>query len=419
MFALIDGNSFYASCERVFRPDLQHKPIVVLSNNDGCVITRTAEAKALGIKMGEPYFKLKHLERKHDIQIFSSNYELYADLSRRMMNTVATLVPRTEVYSIDECFADVAGMRDLTQLGTEIRARVLQWVGIPTCVGIAPTKTLAKFCNRLAKKHAQFKGVVNWNDWNENIQGRALNSEEVTEVWGIGRQIGQRLNQMGIYTAGDFARASTPSIRKAFGVVVERTQRELQGISCLEIEEVVPKRQQIIRSRSFGQSVKDIDGLQAALSSHVAEAASQLRKQQSVAATMQVFIHTNRFNTELPQYNGFNTINLPIGTCDTLKLDALAQAVLKQIYKPHYEYKKCGVVLSGIEHSAAQAQLDWLNPGDSEKRLKLMDCLDQLNERFGRKSIGNATGGLTQAWQMKRDSLSPMYTTSFADLLVI
>ena len=431
MYALIDGNSFYASCERVFRPDLAGVPIVVLSNNDGCVVTRTTEAKALGIKMGEPLFKIKHLVRQNRVQVFSSNYELYADMSRRMMNTVATLVPRIEVYSIDECFADLSGMEQYSQfmgsgqntglltLGFSIRARVLQWTGIPTCVGIAPTKTLAKFCNHLAKRHAVFKGVVDWNAWAPAIQQRALASEDVTEVWGIGRQIGLSLNAMGIKTAADLANAPSHTIRKMFGVVVERTQRELQGIECLELEDIAPKRQQIVRSRSFGQPITTLDGLSASLAHHVAEAAQRLRGQGSVTHAIQVFIHTNPFKLDLPQYSGSDCVAIPAGTSDTLKLNQIAQKALKSIFKDGYEFKKCGVVLSGIESSSTQAQLDWIDPGDSDKRIELMRCVDVLNNRFGRGSIKVGTEALNQAWSMRRDKLSPKYTTQFTDLLRI
>lgn len=456
MYALIDGNCFYASCERVFRPDLAGVPIVVLSNNDGCVVTRTAEAKALGIKMGEPLFKIKHLVRQNHVQVFSSNYELYADMSRRMMNTIATLVPRIEVYSIDECFADLTGMEHYAQfigpgqidsnqssafmrvgkmpnqassslgqntgllaLGHNIRARVLQWTGIPTCVGIAPTKTLAKFCNHLAKRHTVFKGVVDWNAWKPAIQQRALASEDVTEVWGIGRQIGRSLNAMGIKTAADLANAPPHSIRKMFGVVVERTQRELQGIECLELEDIAPKRQQIVRSRSFGQPITKLDGLSASLAHHVAEAAQKLREQGSMTHAIQVFIHTNPFKPDLPQYSGSDCVAIPAGTFDTIKLNQIAQKALKSIYKNGYEYKKCGVVLSGIESSSSQAQLDWIDPGDCDKRIELMRCVDKLNNRFGRGSVKLGTEVLNQTWSMRRDKLSPKYTTRFAELLRI
>lgn len=417
MYALVDGNCFYASCERVFRPDIRTKPVIVLSNNDGCVVTRSAEAKALGIKMGEPLFKIKDIVRKHKVVVFSSNYELYGDMSRRMMQTIGTLVPRIEIYSIDECFADIAGMRELTSLGHQIRDRVQMWVGIPTCVGIAPTKTLAKFCNHLAKRHQYFKGVANWNDFDKDIQTRALNSEEITEVWGIGRRIGQSLNTMGIMTAGDFARASTPMIRQKFGVVVERTQRELQGVSCLELEEVRPKRQQLIRSRSFGQSVTDIDGLRAALTHHVAEAAQELREEGGVTHSMQVFIQTNRFKIASPQYFGSDCVNITVGTCDTIKLNEMAQNTLERIFRAGYQYKKCGVVLGGIESSSKQMQMDWLNPGDTDQRMRLMGCIDDLNQRFGRGIVQMGTASRNSGWLMLREKLSPCFTTNVGELL--
>lgn len=419
MYALIDGNCFYASCERVFRPDLTHSAIVVVSNNDGCVVTRTAEAKALGIKMGDPLFKLKHLVRQRRLVVFSSNYELYADLSRRMMNSIATLVPRIEVYSIDECFADLSGMTALLQLGYDIRARVLQWTGIPTCVGIAPTKTLAKFCNHLAKRHAVFRGVVDWNAWAMDVQRRALASEDVTEVWGIGRQIGKAMNGMGIRTAADLVDAPAHTIRKKFGVVVERTQRELQGLSCLELEDVAPKRKQIVRSRSFGQPIASFDGLSAALAHHVSEAAVKLRGQGSVANSIQVFVQTNPFKADTPQYSASHCISIASGTHDTIKLNNAAQAALKLIFKVGFEYKKCGVVLSGIESSTNQVQMDWIDQEDSTSRTELMRCIDGINVRFGKGAIKLATESLNDTWSMRRDKLSPKYTTRFVDLLRI
>ena len=419
IFALIDGNSFYASCERVFRPELRTRPVVVLSNNDGCVITRTTEAKALGIKMGEPYFKIKPLVQRHGVVVFSSNYELYGDLSRRMMETIALLVPQTEIYSIDECFADLTGMCDITSLGHLIRSRVLQWVGIPTCVGIAPTKTLAKFCNHLAKRHAVFKGVVNWLDWSDAIRTRALNSEPVGEVWGIGYRISASLNEMGIATAGDFVRADTATLRKRFGVVVERTQRELQGIPCADMEGHIHDKQQIVRSRSFGKPVSDLDGLRSSLAFHIAEAATDLRAQNSTASLIGVMLRTNPFKPEEPQYKGYLTACLTVGSSDTLKLNHAAQQTLTQIYKSGYAYKKCGVVLMGIESTDSQMQLDWLNPPDSDERKSLMQTIDKINQRYGRHSIRTADQDAGGGWRMRRERLSPCYTTQFEHLLQV
>lgn len=419
MYALIDGNCFYASCERVFRPDLRTSPIVVLSNNDGCVITRTAEAKALGIKMGEPLHKIRPMIKRFGIEVFSSNYELYGDLSRRMMETIATLVPRTEIYSIDECFADVAGMSDLTDLGREIRARVLQWVGIPTCVGIAPTKTLAKYCNHLAKRHTTFKGVVNWNDWSEAIQTRALNSEPASEVWGIGRRISEHLALMNIHTAGDLQRAPTDLIRKTFGVTVERTQHELRGLPCLEFETIAPNKQQLLRSRSFGQALTAIEDIQAALAHHVSEAAEDLRKQACIAYGVGIMLQTNPFNSNDKQYYLNDSTIIQAGTADTRTINNAAQTLLKRGFKTGLKYKKCGVILTALESIDNPKQFDWLNPSDSDNSKVLMSCIDGLNKRFGRGSMMLGDEPLSASWKMQRGHLSPMYTTRFAELLRI
>ena len=422
MYALIDGNSFYASCERVFRPDWWYRPIIVLSNNDGCVVARSAEAKALGIKMGIPLFKIRDIVNQHQVVVCSSNYELYADISRRMMRTIATLAPQIEIYSIDECFADLANMErigTLSNIGHSIRERVLKWTGIPTCVGIAPTKTLAKFCNHLAKKHRQFKGVVDWNAWNHNIRERALKSESVTEVWGIGRQISQALNTMGIYTVLDFVQADPHTLRRKFGVVIERTQRELQGYSCLQLEEVSPKRKQIVRSRSFGQPIGTMEGLASALTHHVADATQKLRDQGGVTHTIQIFIETNRFKPELPQYTATESVSIPSGTSDTIQLNKKAQSALKSIYKAGYQYKKCGIILSGIEDQTIQSQLDWIDPPDDKRSMALMKTLDGINTRFGKSTIQLASEYLDNSWLMRRDQLSPRYTTRFDQLVQI
>ena len=419
MYALVDGNTFYASCERVYRPDLRSKPIVVLSNNDGCVITRSAEAKALGIKMGEPYFKIKPLVQQYQIVVFSSNYELYGDMSRRMMQSIASLVPAIEIYSIDECFADVSGLRNLTELGYAIRERVLQWVGIPTCVGIAPTKTLAKFCNHIAKRHPYFKGVANWHDWEYKRQMRALASEPANEIWGIGRRIGQHLERMNIHSAADFVNAPTPLLRKHFGVVVERIQTELKGIPCDDLQIETVQKQQIMRSRSFGQPVREKQVLRAALAFHAAEAMQELRAQHSVASVIGIVLSTNRFKPDEPQYHAYETTSLPVGTCDTLKANDCIDRLLNQFYKPNFAYKKCGVFLQGIEPNNQQGQLDWLNPPDSDERINLMRTIDQLNKRYGKGSIKTAQQNLSNEWQMRRDRLSPRVTSNLNELLFV
>ncbi|RQW27273.1 Y-family DNA polymerase [Rhodobacteraceae bacterium CH30] len=416
-FALIDGNSFYASCERVFRPDLAKRAIVVLSNNDGCVVTRTHEAKALGIKMGAPYFEVAHLEKRGQLMVFSSNYELYADMSRRMMVAIGSLVPRYEVYSIDECFADLTGMEgDLTALGQQIRARVEQWVGIPTCVGIGPSKTLAKFCNHLAKRHAKLEGVLDWASLAPERQAKALNSEPVSEVWGIGRKLTDQLASMGICTALALADADPALIRSRFGVVVERVVRELQGISCLSLEEVTPQRQQLVRSRSFGERVSAREDLLAAIAHHTAQAAADLRAQGSVAGLIGVQLHTHRFREQDAQYHACDWHALPVPSNDTLTLTSAAIALLNRLYRTGYAYKKTGVTLAALEAGPAR-QIDWLSPDTSPNTAALMHALDSINHRYGRGTLKLAAEALGQRWQMRRERVSPCYTTRFDQLL--
>ena len=420
MFALIDGNSFYASCESVFRPELRGKAIVVLSNNDGCVVTRTLAAKALGIKMGVPYYQVKDLVESGQLTAFSSNYELYADLSRRMMETIASMVPAIEIYSIDEAFADVSGMSGLSTLGRQIKERVWQWVGIPTCVGIAPTKTLAKFCNHLAKRHqAHFGGVLVWTDLAPARQEKAMASEPVTEIWGIGRRIGKKLSEQGIITVLDFAQADTATLRKQFGVVVERTQRELNGLACDELHQSEENKQHIVRSRSFGRCVPDIGTLESAIAHHISSGAQKLREQGTQAHTVGVFIYTNRFREKDPQYHCHRFAVLPQASADTIVLNNIAQSVLKRIYRAGYGYKKCGIELGGIEPAITNVQQDLWLVGDGEKSHKLMDVLDRSNKRYGKGCIKLGSELISTDWHMNRDTLSPCFTTRFTDLCKI
>ena len=420
MFALCDGNSFYASCERVFRPELRNTAIICVSNNDGCVVTRTAEAKRLGIKMGQPLFQLKHFIERGELVAFSSNYELYADLSRRMMQSIASLVPATEVYSIDECFCDVTGMENLNELGQQMRDRVQMWVGIPTCVGIAPTKTLAKFCNHLAKKYqTHFDGVLVWPDLPQERQLKAMASESVDEVWGIGRRIGARLKAQNINTVLDFYKANTAMIRRQFGVVLERTQRELQGIPCDTLHTQEDNRQHIVRSRSFGRTVNDIEALQAAVTHHIADAAAKLRAQGTQAHTVGVFIHTNRFKASDTQYFNQRYAVLPMASADTILLNQAAQNVLQYIFKPNLAYKKCGIELGCIENAKTGVQQDlWLTSA-TEKSIHLMDAWDQIHAKYGKGRVKLGSELLSSDWLMNRDALSPCFTTRFSDLLQV
>ena len=420
MFALCDGNSFYASCERVFRPDLRNTTICVLSNNDGNVVTRTIEAKKLGIKMGTPYFQIKHLVHQGKLVVFSSNYELYANLSMRMMQSLASLVSCMESYSIDEAFLLLDGIEDLHGMGHQIRERVMQWVGIPTCVGIGPTKTLAKFCNHLAKKYPKaLNGVLVWRDLGPERQMKAMASEAVGEVWGIGRRISAKLAEQGIITVWDFYQADTSTLRRQFGVVVERTQRELHGFVCEDLHQQEENKQHIVRSRSFGQTVQDMDTLESAIAHHISSAAAKLREQGTQAHTVGVYINTNRFNDKEPQYFNHRYTTLSMASSDTRVLHQAALSVLKQIYRPGFKYKKCGIELSGIESASTGVQQDlWLQE-PSEKSLVLMQALDQANAKFGRGTIKIGSELMSTDWHMNRDKLSPCFTTRFSDLRVV
>ena len=415
--ALVDCNNFYVSCERVFRPDLKTAPVVVLSNNDGCAVSRSNEAKALGIKMGQPWFECKDLAEKHGILALSSNYALYADMSNRVMSILSDYSPRHEVYSIDESFVDLTGMPKLRELTYSMRERVMAWTGIPVCVGVGPTKTLAKLANHIAKKHPRSKGVFNYNDLSEDQQRRVLSKLEVGEVWGVGRRIAARLAEFNIHTVQDLRAAHTPTLRAEFGVVLEKTQRELQGITCIELEEMIPDKKQIVSSRSFGQSVKDLAVLQDAMSTFVANACVKLRAQGSHASMIQVSLHTNRFRKDLPQYNPCFAVPLTQPTSDSLVVNRWASYLVDRLFKPEYEYKKAGIMLSEIS-PAAQHQTDWLEPTQAADS-RLMDALDGLNRRFGRGTVKVSTQGAYKQWQMKQERKSPSYTTDWLAVPIV
>jgi DNA polymerase V len=409
--ALVDCNNFYVSCERVFRPDLKTTPIVVLSNNDGCAVSRSNEAKALGIRMGQPWFECRELAEEHGVLALSSNYALYADMSNRVMSILSDYSPRHEVYSIDESFVDLTGMPKLRDLTYAMRERVMAWTGIPVCVGVGPTKTLAKLANHIAKKHPRSKGVFNYNDLSEDQQRRVLGKLEVGEVWGVGRRITARLAEFNIHTVQDLRAAHTPTLRAEFGVVLEKTQRELQGITCIELQEMIPDKKQIVSSRSFGQSVKDVAVLKDAMSTFVANACAKLRAQGSHAALIQVSLHTNRFRKDLAQYNPSFAVPLPKPTSDSLLVNRWAGYLVERLFKPEYEYKKAGIMLGEIT-PASLHQSDWLEPTQTTDS-RLMNALDGLNCRFGRGTVKVSTQGAYKEWQMKQERKSPSYTTDW------
>jgi DNA polymerase V len=412
--ALVDCNNFYVSCERLFRPDLAKVPVVVLSNNDGCVVSRSNEAKALGVKMGQPWFECKALAEEYGILAMSSNYALYADLSNRVMNILADYSPRKEVYSIDECFVDLTGIPNLKDVTYSMRERVGKWTGIPVCVGVGPTKTLAKLANHVAKKHPRSKGVFNYNDLSEAQQIKLLSKITVDEVWGVGRKLTKRLAVHGIQTVQDLRQAHAPTLRAEFGVVMEKTQRELLGVACIDLEEHVPDKQQIISSRSFGKPVTELAVIIDALSVFVANATEKLRAQNGQAALVQVFLLTNRFKPEQPQYNPSMAVPLPQPKNDSLVINRWVQHVAGLLWRDGYKYKKAGIMLGDIS-PVTMVQGDLLEPvATSDTRL--MKAIDGLNTRFGRGTIKVSGGGLRGEWGMRQERKSPNYTTDWQAL---
>ena len=335
--------------------------MVVLSNNDGCVVSRSNEAKALGIRMGHPWFECKALAQEHGILAMSSNYALYADLSNRVMNILSQLAPRHEVYSIDECFVDLTGIPKMREVSYTMRERVTKWTGIPVCVGMGPTKTLAKLANHVAKRHPRSLGVFNYNALTEDQKTRLLQRIAVEEVWGVGRKLTQKLALHGVRTANDLRHAHVPTLRAEFGVVMEKIQRELQEVACIELQEIQPDRQQIISSRSFGSMVTELPVLQDALSTFVANACAKLRAQGSHAAVIQVFLQTNRFRKDLPQYMPSLAVPLPYPTNDSLEVNRWASYLCERMFKPEYQYKKAGIMLSEIS-PVTHRQGDLLEP---------------------------------------------------------
>jgi DNA polymerase V len=414
--ALVDCNNFYVSCERVFRPDLMQVPVVVLSNNDGCAVSRSHEAKQLGIRMGQPWFECEQLAQAHGIIALSSNYALYADMSNRVMSILSSFAPQHEVYSIDECFLDLSGMPDLYHLAYRIKERVGRWTGIPVCVGIGPTKTLAKLANHIAKKHPRSKGVFNYNLLSAAQRSKLCQQITVTDVWGIGSKIGQRLAAHHIHTVEDLRRAHTPTLRASFGVTVVRTQAELQGTPCIALQGHTPDKQQIISSRSFGKPVSRLEVMQDALSVFVSNACVKLRAQNSHAAWLQVFFLTNRFRRDQPQYNPSQAVPLPHPTNSTLMINRWAQHLAQHLWRDGYHYHKAGIVLGDISPAGLHQNTLWegdfttpIHPAEQ----RLMQTIDKLNTRFGRGTIQVGSGGLADQWHMRQTRKSPHYTTDW------
>lgn len=420
MFALVDVNNFYVSCERTFNPSLINRPVVVLSNNDGCAVARSNEVKALGVKMGAPWFKLKDLAKQHGIVALSSNYTLYGDMSDRVMTILRNFSPHVEVYSIDECFLGLQGLGKLwptaTDMGQSIRSRIHQWTSLPVCVGFGATKTLAKLANHIAKKQPEFNGVCDLSAMSANQLNTLLSLIEVGEVWGVGRQINQQLNVAGIYTVKALCDTPTTWLRAKFGVVMERISKELQGISCLSLEEISTPRKQIISSRSFGQRVYSLTELSESVAYHISSAAEKLRRQHSVCNAIQVFIQTNPFREQDKQYSNSMTIPLPNASSDTRLLIRAALFGLRHIYRKGYAYKKAGVILTGIDPLALYQTSLLTQQGADERSARLMNALDQLNQKYGRNTVSVFSIGSKKSWSMRREIMSPCYTTSWQDV---
>lgn len=416
IFGLIDCNSFYASCERVFRPDLAKVPIVVLSNNDGCVIARSYDAKPY-VKMGEPYFLIKHKLKQHGIVPFSSNYALYGDMSERVMTLIESVVPAVEVYSIDEAFVELTGINDVDGLGRKIRSQVLRCTGIPVGVGIAHTKTLAKLANHTAKRlQAQTGGVVNIcdpvkRDW-------VLRNTDVAEVWGVGRRMKLHLDGMGIKTAMDLAKADAWTLRKNFSVVIEKTARELAGTPCLELDEPDPPKQEICCSRMFGKRLTELAPIKEAVATYVMRASEKLRSQNSLCKKIRVSIRTGMFNPDEAKYANGVLIELPYPTDDVRLLTNAAVNAVERVFRPGFKYSKAEVMLINLCQPGEFTE-DLFAATQSAEATKLMTVLDKINERWGRGTMRSAGVPINPDWAMRRGMMSQSYTTRLDQLWTI
>ena len=429
MYALVDGNNFYVSCERVFRHSLHGRPVVVLSNNDGCAIARSNEAKALGIAMGAPWFKIKYMEESEGLVALSANFALYGDLSDRMMSLAAGLGPSQEIYSIDESFIDLTGVRgDLVERSHKIRARILQWVGIPCGIGIGSTKTLAKLANHIAKTAERKPGsypeklaqVCNLSALPKEELDAVLAATPVGEVWGIGRRISAQLIEGGVTTVLDLVRADAATIRSKFSVVVERTVRELQGAQCVDLDSVPQPKQEIACTRSFGHPITELHELAEAVTEFASRAAQKLRKQHSLAGQVLCFVRTSPFRSD-PQYSRSITVPLRRPSADTAQIVGAALAGLRAIYRQDYKLAKAGVMLLELQSDSVQQQELALEDDDLVDRGNLMATLDGLNLRYGRGTVAMASAGLAgdrRAWSMKQERRTPQYTTNWNDLAV-
>ncbi len=413
--ALVDCNSFYVSCERLFNPKIRKKPVVVLSNNDGCIISRSNEAKALGIKMGEPYFKAKDIIIKNKVEVFSSNYSLYGDLSRRVMRTLKRFNEEIEVYSIDEAFIDLSNFPDdeVEEVGKEIRKTVLQWTGIPTSIGIAKTKTLSKVANHIAKKKQS--GVTNLIGI-DNLDP-ILEKIEINDVWGVGRQLTKFYQKNGIYNAKQLKNKSNTWIKKSSNVLGSRTAMELKGIPCISLETTQAKRKSCVVSRSFGKRIEKFQELKEAVANYCLNASEKIRSESLVAKAITVFVRTSPFQRNFGYYSNAKTIDFPIATNNSIEIVKTAVTILETIFKNGYQYQKAGVMLTGLRNDDGRKNL--FSSEKDEKIKSLMQSIDNTNYRYGRSTLSLASAGVQKKWNMRRQYSSKIDTADFYYLPMI
>jgi len=417
MYALVDCNNFYASCERAFNPQLNNKPVIVLSNNDGCVIARSNEAKKLGIKMGEPAFKLNHIIRKNHVNIFSTNFALYGDMSMRVMSTLSSIVPQLEIYSIDEAFLDLTDFKyeKNLEIGYFIRRKILKNLGIPVSVGVARTKTLAKIAGSVAKKSKKTEGVFILHDYLEDI---ILDHICIEKIWGVGKKLSIFFHKYGIHTAKDLRDADLKWIQKKVNITAKKMVKELRGISCMNIESETKNKKSIRTSRTFGKMVKNKNEIASSLAMYTARCGEKLRMQNSYATFAHIFISTNPFRNDLKQYSNFKTIKFPVATHDTGEMTTYILDAFNKIYKEGYSYKKAGIILSGIIPDG-HVQENIFDTMDRLKSKTIMKTIDSINRKMGRDMIRSASQGYLKKWKLKQQSLSPCYTTRWSDLLTV
>ncbi len=412
MFALVDCNNFYVSCERVFNPKLEGKPVVVLSNNDGCIIARSEEAKKLGLKMAEPVFKKTQFLKDNQVAVFSSNYTLYGDMSQRVADILAQFSPQVEIYSIDEAFLNLSGMNEnLETLAERIQRTVKQFTGIPVSVGIGQTKTLAKIANKSAK---QTNGIFILR--NDNHRDALIRNTPIDKVWGIGRQYSKLLSRNNINTAYDFTQLNDNWLRTKMKVIGLRIKKELLGESCIPLELVIPAKKAIATTRAFGKKTNQLKNVEEAVSTYASRCAEKLRRQKSVANLLTVFIHTDPFNPAEPQLNKSKTITLPVATNSNSELTQYALLCLRELFEPEFKYKKAGVIVDGLQDEQA-FQGNIFDKTDRKKQRKLLESVDKLNKQFGRDKVKLAVQGNGKEWKLRQEKLSGRYTTNWNEII--